>query len=251
MNKTINPDEAVAYGAAIQAAMLSAENTVDEIFLTDVTPLSLGVCIQGDVMSTIIKRNSKIPTKVTHEYTTASSDYQRTINFGVYEGERKTASLNTVLGEFVAEEIEIAPMGVPKIYVTFRIDKNGILHATAVDGKTKGRSSVTINCAKGRLKKEEILKMTLGVQELRDQEARLQLNAKARNDLVKLVMDTTASAEGKNCDGELAQAELKTIVDQCNLALMWIEDHEEAGEGEYEALREKIERLSITGSLVQ
>ncbi|KAA0190259.1 hypothetical protein HAZT_HAZT004035 [Hyalella azteca] len=162
---TINPAEAVAYGAAVQAAMLNNDRSVQDIQLTDVTPLSLGVDIIGDKMSTIIKRNSQIPVECTSNYTT-TSDYQKVITFEVYEGESAVASRNNLLGKFTVEGIELALAGVPSVDVTFSLDKNGILSATGVDRKTGGRGQVNITVNKGRLKKEAIERMIVEMQNM-------------------------------------------------------------------------------------
>ncbi|KAA0191444.1 hypothetical protein HAZT_HAZT004039 [Hyalella azteca] len=158
IKRTINPAEAVAYGAAVQAAMLNNDRSVEEIQLTDVTPQSLGVDLIGDKMSTIIKQNSKIPVECTRNYTTAD-DYQKAIAIKVYEGENPVASRNNLLGEFKVEGIEFALAEVPSIDVTFSVDKNGILSATGVDRKTGGRGQITISVNKGRLKEEDIERM--------------------------------------------------------------------------------------------
>ncbi|KAA0203770.1 hypothetical protein HAZT_HAZT004031 [Hyalella azteca] len=174
IKRTINPAEAVAYGAAVQAAMLNNDRSVEGIQLTDVTPLSLGVDIVGDRMSTIIKRNSKIPVKCTRNYTTIE-DHQKAIFFKVYEGESAVASSNNLLGNFTVKGIELALAGVPSVDVTFSLDKNGILSATGVDRKTGGRGQVTISVNKGRLKKEDIERMIV---EMKDME-KLKIKSRA------------------------------------------------------------------------
>ncbi|KAF2349381.1 Heat shock protein 70 family, partial [Trinorchestia longiramus] len=143
IKRTINPAEAIAYGAAVQAAMLINDKTVEDICLSDVTPQSLGISLIGDRMSTIIKRNTKIPVKCTKENYTTVYNFQQSVSILVYEGENTVASKNNLLGEFIAKGIEIAPVSVPKIDVTFQLDCNGILHATAVDRKTGGGGQIT------------------------------------------------------------------------------------------------------------
>ncbi|KAA0186960.1 hypothetical protein HAZT_HAZT004023 [Hyalella azteca] len=175
IKRTINPAEAVAYGAAVQAAMLNNDRSVEDIQLTDVTPLSLGTDIIGDKMSTIIMRNSKIPVECTRNYTT-TSDYQKAIAVKVYEGEFSVASMNNLLGEFIVEGIERALAKVPSIAVTFSLDMNGILSATGVDRKTGGRGQVTISVNKGRLKKEDIERMIIEMKDMEIQ-SRALMNA--------------------------------------------------------------------------
>jgi heat shock protein 1/8 len=144
--KTINPDEAVAYGAAIQGAILgnSQSAATQSLLLVDVAPLSLGIETTGKVMSAIIKRNTPIPVRKTKQYTT-EADYQDSIDVCVYEGERGCTDGNNLLGEFNITGIERAKRGVPKIDVTFELDANGILTVTACDVVTKSVNKIIIS----------------------------------------------------------------------------------------------------------
>jgi len=158
--KTINPDEAVAYGAAVQGAILSgARNAAtDSLLLVDVTPLSLGIETTGRVMSTLIKRNTPIPVRKTKTYTT-EEDYQTEVDVCVYEGERQCVDGNNLLGKFTISGLERAKRNVPQVDVTFDIDSNGMLHVVAKDQVTGAQADVTITNDRGRLTKEEIEKM--------------------------------------------------------------------------------------------
>ena len=207
--KSINPDEAVAYGAAVQGAILGGARSsqTQSLLLVDVTPLSLGIETTGGVMSTIIKRNTPIPCVKTKQYTT-DADYQDAVDVSIYEGERATTDGNDLLGEFTIRGIEHAKRGIPQVEVTFELDANGILNVTAVDSKTKAKAHISISNNRGRRSADEIERMVAEAERLaKDDAKRLEL-IEARNELESLMYtakDVARAHEDAKLIGMLAE----------------------------------------------
>ncbi len=185
-NKSVNPDEVVAIGAAIQAGVLKGE--VKDVLLLDVTPLSLGIETKGGVMTRLIERNTTIPTRRTEVFTTAD-DNQPSVEIHVLQGEREMASYNKTLGKFQLVDLPPAPRGVPQIEVTFDIDANGIVHVSAKDRATSKEQSMTIT-GQSSLDKDAINQMIKDAEAHAEDDRRRKEEAEVRNNADSLVYQT-------------------------------------------------------------